>query len=451
MTEPSSIYRVARRLTAAALHVFYREIEVTGERHVEGDRPTILASNHPNSIVDPLVLSIFESRPIAFCARDGLFRIPGFGALLRAAGAIPLQRRSDHGDGADNSAAFGACRTCLADGGVLAIFPEGHTHGGIRVTPLKTGVARIALDAVEGGVDVRIVPVGLNFLVRQAFRSDVHVAFGTPIEIGRFREAYTADPRAAVKTLTEELEGSLRTLALHVERREDERLVAQVTHIVAAIRSRAGLDLDASPAERVALVRRILQAWRWYAAVEPDHFADLHRRLRWLTEERARLGLGGDSLALQHRTASRSVGQRLALLVAGAPLAAWGLLNAAVPYLALRALLQVLRPGPERLAWVKLVAGAPLFVAWYALITFRTSETLGWTTAGAYAVSVGPASIFALRWLTEARLHRVGAGTLWMLLRGDRMAALRAELEALSSELERIRSRFLLEVGDTGD
>src|SRR5262245_2909988 len=144
----SLFYRGARGLVRAALNVFYRDIEVTGLEHIDDGAPTILACNHPNSIIDPLLLGMFEERQVSFCARDGLFKVPGFGALLRAVGAIPLRRRSDHGGGSvDNARAFEACREVLLRGGVLAIFPEGKTHSRMRIEPLKTGTARIALDA----------------------------------------------------------------------------------------------------------------------------------------------------------------------------------------------------------------------------------------------------------------------------------------------------------------
>src|SRR5690606_36434651 len=162
-----------------ALRVFYRTVEVTGREHLPRGRPTILASNHPNSIIDPLLVGLFEERQVTFCARDGLFKVPGFGRLLRAVGAVPIRPANDHAVDA-----FAACREVLRSGGVLSIFPEGKTHANLKVHDIKTGTARIALDAELAeleGLGVHIVPVGLNYLVRQAFRSDVHVAFGRAI------------------------------------------------------------------------------------------------------------------------------------------------------------------------------------------------------------------------------------------------------------------------------
>ncbi|HBQ14902.1 MAG TPA: hypothetical protein DEF51_28505, partial [Myxococcales bacterium] len=144
----------------------------------------------------------------------------------------------------------------LASGKVLVLFPEGKTHGRLRVERLKTGLARIALDAPP---DTQIIPIGLNYLVRHAFRSDVHVAFGEPIA-----------PTGTVAELTERVADTLRRLTVHIEREDDERLIAQVTAMMAEVRAHEGLDQEASPADRVALAQRVVDAYRWLGERDPD-------------------------------------------------------------------------------------------------------------------------------------------------------------------------------------
>src|SRR4029079_8335582 len=107
----------------------------------------------------------------------------------------------------------------------------------------KTGAARIALDA-EGsrpGLGLRIVPVGITYLVRHAFLSDVHVAFGAPIPVASALEGEGDDVQRA-RALTARIEEALRDLAVHIDAAEDELLIAQVTAIVAGIRAEEGLD-----------------------------------------------------------------------------------------------------------------------------------------------------------------------------------------------------------------
>lgn len=454
---PSRLYRGLRAAVKGAMRAFYRTVEVTGADVIAQDRPTILASNHPNSIIDPLLLGLFERRQVAFCARDGLFRVPVFGRILRAVGAIPISRPSDTKAAVDNRAAFAACREVLARRGVISIFPEGKTHERLRVQKVKTGAARIALDAEldgdhgDGGLGVRIVPVGLNYLVRQAFRSDVHVAFGAPIEVADYRDLAREDPRAAVRALTERIQASLRELAIHVEEAEDERIIAQVTSIIVDIRAASGLDVGGqTPAERTALVRRVVDAYRWYRELDPEHTSELRRRLSRYLEERAELGLGGESAALQHRTEAQRARDRerwrgkRRFLAAGAPVALYGIAQSAAPYFALRGVLRVLDPRRDRQALVKLLAGAAIYGGFWGLQTSAVAIAAGPWVGALYAATLPSSALFALRYMTEARLHRLtlsGIRAFWE--HGDRLDSLRREREALQGELAALRERYL--------
>lgn len=456
-TRPTAVYRLLRAGARAALRVFYRRIEVTGLEHLDAHAgaPTILASTHPNSIVDPLLVGIFEDRQVTFCARDGLFRVPGFGTLLRAVGAVPIKRRSDHGDaagGAGNDEAFAEVRAVLARGGVISIFPEGKTHGRLRVEPLKTGVARMALDAAAH--DVRIVPVGLNYLVREAFRSDVHVAFGPPLRVRELCERWAAegidDPRAQVRALTEALGESLRTIAVHVEDRDDERLIAQVTAIIVELRHDEGLD-DHSPAERTATVRRVIDAYRWLGEREPQRCARIRERVIRYVEAREQLGVGA-SLGLQRRSESkgalgredRSVLGPLGLVL-GAPIAAFGLAVTIVPWAALQLVLALGRPSRYRVALTKLLLGTSLFAANFAALAFAL-----WLASGSIALTTGfalaliPAALFFHRYAIDLRLHRFGVRAgLRRALQGPRLARLQAQRRRLTRDLARVRAAYL--------
>jgi 1-acyl-sn-glycerol-3-phosphate acyltransferase len=466
----NGLYRGLRAVIRGALRAFYRTVEVTGRENIgigapgASGKPTILASTHPNSIVDPLLLGILEERPVTFCARDGLFKIPVFGALLRKVGAIPISRPEDKDKtkgavasgggepavepvggavkaGGENAKAFAAARAVLKAGGVISIFPEGKTHDNLRVHRLRTGAARMALDAEahnDWKLGVGIVPVALNYLVRQAFRSDVHVAFGPAIQMADLRSRYEEDPRGAARELTDRIEAALRELAVHVEQAEDERIIAQVTSIIVDIRREAGLDAGGqSPAERTALVRRIVDAYRWIQEVEPDKTAELRRRLQRFLEERSDLGLGGTSAALQHRTESQKsrFSARRQFLVMGFPVALWGLAGSLAPYLVLRGVLAVAPVRKDRIALTKLLVGAASFLGCWAV----------------QAATLAPSALVALRWVTEVRLHRLGRGGIRALVRhADRVTALQTEREALKQELAVLRDRYLSEVGAKG-
>lgn len=445
---PNLLYRSLRGLVRAAVKVFYGRVEATGQENLRGLGATMLTSNHPNSIVDPLLLGLFEDRQICFCARDGLFRIPVFGSVLRGVGAVPLKRRSDYqGQSTDNQAAFSAVTEVLAKRGVIAIFPEGKTHGHLRIEPIKTGAARMAKGALDGSpeLELHVVPVGITYLVRHAFRSDVSIAFGPPIRI---------TPEADVASLTARIGDALRELSVHIEDVEDERLLAQVTAFIVDVRAEEGLDKGGqSPAERTALVKRVVDAYKWLREVDPDKTDELRARLDQYMEVREELGLGGERPALQHRGERRfdlSAKGRLALLVLGAPVALFGLATNVVPYVFLRLALAPLKLTTDRIALFKILGGATLFGAAYAAQTAWIASTLGFVPGAVFGAALIPAALFSRRYLIELRLHRVQLRSLGALVErgGGRVGALRKERREISEELATLRKRYLEHLGE---
>lgn len=72
----------------------------------------------------------------------------------------------------------------LAAGGAVGIFPEGGSHDRTDLLPLKVGVSLIAYSALDKiGINVPIVPVGLNYYRAHRWRGRAVVEFGRPIHI----------------------------------------------------------------------------------------------------------------------------------------------------------------------------------------------------------------------------------------------------------------------------
>jgi glycerol-3-phosphate O-acyltransferase/dihydroxyacetone phosphate acyltransferase len=70
----------------------------------------------------------------------------------------------------------------LAEGGSVGIFPEGGSHDRTDLLPLKVGVALIAYMALErDGLNVPIIPVGLNYFSAHRWRGRAVVEYGQPI------------------------------------------------------------------------------------------------------------------------------------------------------------------------------------------------------------------------------------------------------------------------------
>ena len=74
-----------------AFRVYYRSIQVQGQRSVTEEGAVLLVANHPNSLLDPAILVHLIPRTLQFGAKHTLFSGP-MGLVLEAFGAIPLVR-----------------------------------------------------------------------------------------------------------------------------------------------------------------------------------------------------------------------------------------------------------------------------------------------------------------------------------------------------------------------
>ncbi len=83
-------------LTRTILRIFFREIVVEGLEHLPASGPMILTPNHPNGLLDPMLLKDYSLPfPVRFIAAIFLFRIPVMGWILRRVRAIPVVRHKD--------------------------------------------------------------------------------------------------------------------------------------------------------------------------------------------------------------------------------------------------------------------------------------------------------------------------------------------------------------------
>ncbi|MFN8017194.1 MAG: 1-acyl-sn-glycerol-3-phosphate acyltransferase [Acidimicrobiales bacterium] len=148
-----------------------------------------------------------------FIAKATLWKVPGVGLLLGAAGVLPVHRAAD--GGGDNRGTFDTVVEELRGGETVAIFPEGTTHDEPHMAEVRTGAARLALDAAAAGVPLRIVPIGLTFEDKVALRSRVAVRVGRTIDPaappyrGPDGAPVGSDDHEAVRALTEQVRAGI--------------------------------------------------------------------------------------------------------------------------------------------------------------------------------------------------------------------------------------------------
>lgn len=176
-------WKAIAKLAGVLSDVVFRSVEIR-RRGGLPQGPTLVLANHGGGLADILlVIQAFPRFP-RFLARDVIWRVPGGPAVMRAAGGIPVHRRQDHGGAADNAGMFDSAFDALAEGDLVAIYPEGESVPEPRLAPLRTGAARIALGALARGTDTTIVPTGLRYFDVSVLRARALLDIGAPVTMG---------------------------------------------------------------------------------------------------------------------------------------------------------------------------------------------------------------------------------------------------------------------------
>ena len=210
------IYGVLRWITGIALHWFYGDIRIIGRQNIPERGPLLIAVNHQNALVDSLIAGWVVRRKLVMTAKATLIENPLIALLFRLLHVVPLRRVSDEArksngspiDRSRNREAFREITDILAQSGSILIFPEGKSHNEVGLEPLKTGLARLALqardkDAIQG---IQILPLGLVFEDKGAPGTVVGVRVGNAIELDTWSGSDHTD-------LTEEIATRLRAVS----------------------------------------------------------------------------------------------------------------------------------------------------------------------------------------------------------------------------------------------
>ena len=447
------LFVLVRWLAGRLVTVFYREVKQTGRQRVATQTPLLIAANHPNSIMDPIVLMTSFERPVHFLARAGLFRFGPVRWLLETFHAIPVQRRQDGGDMGANASMFAATHAVFERGGVVGIFPHGHNVEERKIDSIRSGAARIALGAESAhgwSLGLQIVPVGMNYEDRDRLASRVLIHWGEPIVVADYAQDYARAPRETAAALTQELLQRMRHCAVHLTEAVDRDVHERVRQVYAHQLHRDLIGDEQTLEDRFFLERRIGEAIAWGREAIPERAQRLvetiqaHTTLMDRVHLRERVFRGGQA---EQKLRRRAVSSTLRMF-AGLPFALWGYAHNALPYHLTR-LSARLAPEAAIIAVTAFGAGILWFGLWYSAVSYALYVLTGgalWVLV--YGVSIPGSGLFALgylRWLRRVR-HELLAGLI-LRRRPALLERLRRERVAILEELDELRDQFVEETG----
>jgi 1-acyl-sn-glycerol-3-phosphate acyltransferase len=443
-------YAAVRTVGRFWVWFLFKRVDARHRERVPGRGPVLLCINHPNNLIDSLLVGAVLRRKVHYLATAALFRNPLLARFLLACGAIPVYRRQDDPDKMDRNAdVFAACHRAFDDGRVVGIYPEGTTHAESRVQRIKTGAARIALgyEAEHPGA-LRVVPVGLTFEARKSFNARVLVSFGPPVPVAPYVDAYRRDPVKAVDALTTAVQWAMEAEVVHVDRIDSSALVRAVEELY---RDRLVRELheERGLAERqvdlVRLSRTIVDAVNHFKASEPDRVERLWQRIRAYRARLAEYRVRDEAVRarLARPTARRRL-LRTSEAIAGFPLFAYGLLVNGVPYAVPRWLARRVARQETDYATVRVLASVLAFPLFWGLETWLVARLAGPAWALAFFASLPLSGLAAYHYL--AGIGRLRRGIRFGVLAATQSHAAReliAERQAIVAELDRAKTDYL--------
>jgi 1-acyl-sn-glycerol-3-phosphate acyltransferase len=135
-------------VVSPALHTYFR-VKIYGAEKVSKLGGLIAVSNHA-SYCDPPFLSNCVGRPVAFMAKEELFRIPVFKQAIKLYGAYPVKRSTS------DRQALRAAMEAIETGWIAAVFLQGTRVKDGRIVEPKLGAAWIAAKT-----QVPLLPISL--------------------------------------------------------------------------------------------------------------------------------------------------------------------------------------------------------------------------------------------------------------------------------------------------
>ncbi len=227
------IYQFIKISLKFAFFIFFRKRVVFGLEYVPSSGPLIIAVNHPNTLIDPLLIASLLKRKVGFLANASIFINNIVSRIFNYLRVIPVFRKKDvkPGEVQDNSYSFRKCYEFFDQNGVLLIFPEGTSVNELKLRDIKTGTARIAL-AYEsdrnfpGALNINTVTISYsNSLI---FRSMVSVIINPSFKVKEYQSLWEKDNTEAIKIFTKGIQKEMEGQITLTDDKDQEKAVLQV-------------------------------------------------------------------------------------------------------------------------------------------------------------------------------------------------------------------------------
>ena len=352
-----------------ALKVYFRKQHINGLHNIPKGGPFIIVANHPSSFLDPVSIAILINQKINFLAKATLFNNKIAAKLLYKLNLVPIYRAQDNPSKLrENKSVFEACYKKLGDNGIIMIFPEGTSENERRLRSIKTGAARIALGTAKEnnyGLNIKILPVGLNYTKSSKFRSELSIEFGEPLDTNDFIEDYQKNETATARHLTLKIEENIKRLIINIDKQEHDELVDKLEKIYKTeLAPNSNLPTEVS--------QEIVKAIGQFQQHNSTVFNDTKFKIDNYFEKLSQANISDKNISLEHENSSLFVSTIKSVLkiVVGFPIWIIGIIHSYIPYRLTRTIALIITKDEAFYGALLMSLGTILFTLFYGLFMF---------------------------------------------------------------------------------
>lgn len=184
--------------------------------------PLLIAANHPNSFLDAIIVGSLFKSPVYSLARGDAFTGKFITKILRSFNMLPVYRVSEGVENLENNyTTFAACEKLFKGNKIILIFSEGSCVNEWHLRPLKKGTARLALNAWENNIPLKILPLGINYSSYRSFGKNAFLNFGSFMSKDEFSTEIS--PGRYLREFNEKLNEQLEKLVFEIDKNDRQK------------------------------------------------------------------------------------------------------------------------------------------------------------------------------------------------------------------------------------
>ncbi len=364
--------------------VYYRNITIINKQNIPEDGSVIFTPNHQNALMDALALLFNIKRQLVFVARADIFKNKKVAAILYFMKILPIFRIRDGYDSLkNNKETFDKTADVLRGGNGLVILPEGNHAASHRLRTLKKGFARIAFQTEEThnfNLDIKIVPIGIDYSNYYKIREKLLLNFGQPISISDYKNLYLKNRPQALNKIREDLSRALSEVMIDIKSEKHYSTYQNIREIYSA---KYTLDLGYKNTKQPNLFlaeKKLISKVEAFEAKDPSGFERLHKTIGEFVSGTKKAKLDIEILSRKPRNTFMLMAKTLGLLLL-LPVYLYSLILNLIPFQITMAAHKLVK-DPQFTSSFKIIVSWLMFPLFYivetAIITNVFNLPFGW-------------------------------------------------------------------------